>query len=207
MNRKGRQTRRNYQVLRADASPRRSELHLLLRRGSHGFAGLAPHFGRSSRPIPSFLFRGLEDFPFTTGPRPQDNRASIGKTTIHVNPLQCGGDRLRSKISRAVRIPARPRPSPRPTGGHFAAARTTIHDSYLGSRSTKRDGKSDYPRTILSIQLTTRLLNDSPNPTRLIARAAPLPDPGLSKPLACRQPVAAVSHPWPASLYRGSETA
>src|ERR1700728_2124270 len=38
----------------------RSELHLLLlRRGSHGFAGLAPHFGRSSlAPIRPSLFRG-----------------------------------------------------------------------------------------------------------------------------------------------------
>ena len=85
---KGRQTLRNYKVLRADASPR-GELHLLKnRRGFHGFAGLAPHFGRSFRSRSVLLVPGSKDFPSPhQARRPLDNRASIGKTTTHVNPI------------------------------------------------------------------------------------------------------------------------
>jgi hypothetical protein len=55
----------------------------------HGFAGLAPHFGRSSKsPFRRSLFRGGR-LPFhNTWPEGhQDNRVSIGKTTKAVNPI------------------------------------------------------------------------------------------------------------------------
>jgi len=35
------------------------------RRGLLGFAGLAPHSGRSSHPDPSFFVPGRKTFPFT----------------------------------------------------------------------------------------------------------------------------------------------
>jgi hypothetical protein len=86
MNRKGRQTLRNYQVLRADASPRGVNCIGILRRGSHGFAGLAPHSGRSSRPRSLVLCSGEGRLPFHhQAQRPQDNRVSIGKTITRVN--------------------------------------------------------------------------------------------------------------------------
>ena len=88
MNRKGRQTRRNYQVLRVDASPQGVNYISLLRRGSHGFAGLAPHFGRSSLPHSFVLCSGAGRLPFHhRGQGPQDNRVSIGKVTSHVNSI------------------------------------------------------------------------------------------------------------------------
>ena len=81
-------TRRNYQVLRPDASPRGVNCICELRRGSHGFAGLAPHFGRSFLPRSVFLCSGSEILPFHhRARRPLHNRASIGKTTKRVNPI------------------------------------------------------------------------------------------------------------------------
>ena len=59
MNRKGRRPRRNYQALRDDASPRGVNCIFLLRRGSRGFAGLAPHFGRSPFPHSFVLCSGV----------------------------------------------------------------------------------------------------------------------------------------------------
>jgi len=68
MIRKGRHTRRNYQVLRADASPQGvncicdyGEAHTALR-------GWRPISAALSIPIPSFNVPGLKDFPFTTRP-------------------------------------------------------------------------------------------------------------------------------------------
>ena len=92
MNRKGRQTRRNYQVLRStDASPRGVNCIFVIRRGSRGFAGLAPHSGRSSKSHSVVLCSGLwKTSLITTGPEGphQDNRASIGKRRTRVNPFQ-----------------------------------------------------------------------------------------------------------------------
>jgi hypothetical protein len=52
------------QVLREDASPHEGEFIVqVLRRGSHGFAGLAPHFGRSSDSRSTALCPGTKDFP------------------------------------------------------------------------------------------------------------------------------------------------
>jgi hypothetical protein len=52
------------QVLREDASPMRANCIIqVLRRGSHGFAGLAPHFGRSFRSRSTALCPGRKDFP------------------------------------------------------------------------------------------------------------------------------------------------
>lgn len=82
-------TRRNYQVLRSDASPQGVNCIYLLRRGSHGFAGLAPHSGRPSLPR-SFVpcsGAGRLLFHHNQAQRPLDNRASIGKTRPHVNSI------------------------------------------------------------------------------------------------------------------------
>src|ERR1700733_657981 len=67
----------------------RSELHLLLlRRGSHGFAGLAPHFGRSSlAPIRPSLFRGRK-----TSLSPPCPKASIQPQEYRHNNKTCQPD-------------------------------------------------------------------------------------------------------------------
>src|ERR1700730_4446016 len=81
MNRKGAITRRNYQVLRDDASPRgvnsisinSGEAHTALR-------GWRPISAVLLAPVPSFYVPGSEDFP-NQPPRPnrpQCNRRSIG---------------------------------------------------------------------------------------------------------------------------------
>ena len=84
-------TRRNYQVLRStDASPRGVNCIFVIRRGSRGFAGLAPHSGRSSKSHSVVLCSGLwKTSLITTGPEGphQDNRASIGKRRSRVNPF------------------------------------------------------------------------------------------------------------------------
>jgi hypothetical protein len=52
------------QVLRDDASPQGVNCIVqVLRRGSHGFAGLAPHFGRSFDSRSTALCPGTKDFP------------------------------------------------------------------------------------------------------------------------------------------------
>jgi hypothetical protein len=52
------------QVLREDASPHEGDCIVqVLRRGSHGFAGLAPHFGRSFDSRSTALCPGTKDFP------------------------------------------------------------------------------------------------------------------------------------------------
>ncbi len=89
MNRKGAITRRNYQVLRDDASPRgvnsiscnSGEAHTALR-------GWRPISAVLLVPVPSFYVPGSEDFPnHHRGQRPQCNRRSIGDIACVVNSI------------------------------------------------------------------------------------------------------------------------
>ena len=65
MNRKGRHNPKELPGTPRRRFTPRSELHLLyLRRGSHGFAGLAPHFGRSSLPRSVLLCSGAGRLPY-----------------------------------------------------------------------------------------------------------------------------------------------
>src|SRR5580658_7395383 len=89
MNRKGAMTRRNYQVLRDDASPRgvnsiscnSGEAHTALR-------GWRPISAVLLVPVPSFYVPGSEDFPnHHRGQRPQCNRRSIGDIACVVNSI------------------------------------------------------------------------------------------------------------------------
>jgi len=86
-------------VLRDDASPQGVNCIFLQRRGSRGFAGLAPHFGRSSSPRSVLHCSGAERLPFHHQAQwAQDNRVSIGKTRGRVNSNPCtiprGGELL-----------------------------------------------------------------------------------------------------------------
>jgi hypothetical protein len=81
------------QVLRDDASPLGVNCICQMRRGSHGFSGLAPHFGRSSFPRSVHLCSGV---PKTSLPKPPlgpispRQPLSIGKTQKGVNHLSGG---------------------------------------------------------------------------------------------------------------------
>jgi len=78
-------------MLRADASPQGVNCICLQRRGYTALRGWRPISAALPRPVPSFYVPGHERLPFHhQAQRPQDNRVSIGKTTIRVNLKPCG---------------------------------------------------------------------------------------------------------------------
>src|SRR5712692_5385330 len=62
------------------------------RRGLLGFAGLAPHSGRSPHPIPSFFVPGLGDLPFHQhGQNSPDKTLIIGENSFAVKRKRAAG--------------------------------------------------------------------------------------------------------------------
>jgi hypothetical protein len=108
MNRKGRQTRRNYQVLRVDASPRGVNYIIRLRRGSR-LCGAGAPFRPLFLPHSLVLCSGAGRLPFHhRALGPQHNRVSIGKGTSHVNSIPlwkstCAGFRAAQHLSYRTR--------------------------------------------------------------------------------------------------------
>jgi hypothetical protein len=102
---KGRQTLRNYKVLRADASPR--GVNCICSNTEEAFTALRgwrPISAALSDPVPFHVVPGSKDFPSPhQAQRPLDNRASIGKTTTHVNSIPLWKSRNRFCAGRRAR--------------------------------------------------------------------------------------------------------
>jgi len=146
-------TRRNYQVLRPDASPRGVNCICELRRGSRGFAGLASHFGRSFLPRSVVLCSGSERLPFHhQARRPSHNRASIGKTTNRVNPISLwkSGKYERSGLESSL-IPL-PGSSAGIRSGH--GANRWLHAAVLDAPLVRNDAGAVDPGCRLSLSIS-----------------------------------------------------
>jgi hypothetical protein len=98
------------------------------RRGKHGFAGLAPHSGRSLNPVPSFSVPGREPIPSPTGancpPQTRKYMDSLHSCQLHswfLHPPSARGPARRSwcasrhspllRYSSQGRVPPIPRPA------------------------------------------------------------------------------------------------